>query len=271
MNKITDLLTIMKQLRNPKGGCQWDLEQDFASVAPYTIEEAYEVADAIDSGDMEGLRDELGDLLFQVVFHAQMACEKNYFTFQDVVDGICEKMTRRHPHVFGDVAYRDAGQQTEAWEAQKAEERREKNHKSSILDDMTSALPALTRAVKLQSRVARVGFDWPETSQVIDKLNEEMAELSAELAQEDNQDKIEEEFGDMMFVYANLARHLKIDPESALRRANHKFERRFRALEQMAIARGDALEDMSLQDMDSLWERVKDGEKTKKYPEKANP
>ncbi len=264
-SSITDLLSIMRRLRDPVQGCPWDIEQDFASIAPYTIEEAYEVAEAIEADDMAQLKDELGDLLFQVVFHAQMAQEKNAFGFDDVVGSICDKMTRRHPHVFGKADYRDARQQTLAWETQKAEERKQKNRTASILDGVTPALPALTRAVKLQNRAARVGFDWPDTSQVIDKLNEEMSELSRELVtsgqDKNNIDRITEEFGDMMFVYANLARHLNIDPETALRSANHKFEKRFKAVENMAARQNKSLEDMSLDDMDRMWDEIKRQEK----------
>ncbi len=264
-SSITDLLSIMRRLRDPAQGCPWDIEQDFASIAPYTIEEAYEVAEAIEADDMAQLKDELGDLLFQVVFHAQMAQEKSAFGFDDVVGSICDKMTRRHPHVFGKADYRDARQQTLAWETQKAEERKQKNRTASILDGVTPALPALTRAVKLQNRAARVGFDWPDTSQVIDKLNEEMAELSRELVtsgqDKNNIDRIAEEFGDMMFVYANLARHLNIDPETALRSANHKFEKRFKAVENMAARQNKSLEDMSLDDMDRMWDEIKRQEK----------
>jgi len=223
------------------------------------------VAEAIEIGDMAHLKDELGDLLFQVIFHAQLATEQGHFDFSDVVDSICDKMIRRHPHVFADAGYRDAAQQTRAWEAQKAVERKEKNRDSSALDGVTAGLPALTRALKLQNRAARVGFDWPDTAQVLDKLNEEMAELSAELVQakgkDENRARIEEEFGDMMFVYANLARHLKIDPESALRSANHKFERRFRRIEQFVAAENKKLENMTLEEMDQLWDKVKHEEK----------
>lgn len=263
---ITDLLAIMARLRDPGNGCPWDMEQDFKSIAPYTIEEAFEVAEAIETGDMAHLKDELGDLLFQTVFHAQMAREAGHFDFSDVVDSISQKMTRRHPHVFGDAGYRDAEAQTTAWEAQKAEERKEKNRHSSILDGVTVGLPALSRAVKLQNRAARVGFDWPDAAPVLDKLNEEMAELSHELVDAargaGNQDKITEEFGDMMFVYANLARHLKIDPEAALRSANQKFERRFKKIEDYAEEMGQQVNDMSLDEMDRLWDRAKQEEKS---------
>jgi len=263
-NNIKELITIMKRLRDPVKGCAWDLEQDFSTIAPHTIEEAYEVAEAIEVNDMPHLKDELGDLLFQVVFHAQMAHEKNYFDFSDVVEAICEKMTRRHPHIFAEENYRSAGEQTKAWENQKAEERKSKNHKVSVLDGVTSALPALSRAVKLQNRAARVGFDWPDTAQLLDKLNEEMAELSAEMVKSCNEAKIFEEFGDMMFVYANLARHMNIDPESALRSANYKFERRFKQVEQRAEKQNKALENMALEEMDQLWDDVKRQEKSGK-------
>lgn len=263
---ISKLITIMQRLRNPDGGCAWDLEQNFTTIAPYTIEEAYEVAEAIESGDMIHLKDELGDLLFQVIFHAQMAQEKGHFDFADVVESICEKMIRRHPHVFDGAEYRSSEEQTKAWETQKAQERKQKNHSASILDGVTPGLPSLTRAIKLQNRAARVGFDWPDTAQVLDKLNEEMAELSQELVLAnkgaDNRDKIIEEFGDMMFVYANLARHMKLDPESALRSANHKFERRFKQVEQLAAAQGQELENMTLEEMDQLWDKVKASEKS---------
>ncbi len=264
-NTISKLITIMSRLRDPDGGCPWDIEQNFSTIAPYTIEEAYEVAEAIEAGDMPHLKDELGDLLFQVIFHARMAQEKGYFDFNDVVDSICDKMIRRHPHVFAGAEYRNAEEQTKAWEAQKALERKKRNHNSSVLDGVTSGLPALSRAIKLQNRAARVGFDWPDTSQVLDKLNEEMAELSQELVLArkgaDNHDKISEEFGDMMFVYANLARHLNIDPESALRSANNKFEKRFKQVELLASDQDKSLEDMNLEELDGLWDQVKKQEK----------
>ncbi|MBL4802879.1 MAG: nucleoside triphosphate pyrophosphohydrolase [Emcibacter sp.] len=267
-DSISKLIDIMQSLRDPHGGCPWDIEQDFSSIAPYTIEEAYEVAEAIEKNDMPHLKDELGDLLFQVVFHSQIAQEKGHFTFTDVTNSICDKMIRRHPHVFGDAGYRNAEEQTAAWEIQKAKERKDKDRQSSVLDGVTSGLPALTRAIKLQNRAARVGFDWPDTSQVLDKLNEEMAELSHELVQakkgEDNMDLITEEFGDMMFVYANLARHLKIDPESALRSANYKFEKRFKKVESLAEEQGKCLEDMTLEEMDALWDQVKAREKAER-------
>jgi len=261
MDNIKTLLKIMETLRDPKDGCAWDVEQTFKTVAPYTIEEAYEVAEAIENNDMDGLKDELGDLLFQVVFHARMAEEAGFFNFSDVVAAIADKMIRRHPHVFADENFRNAEEQTIAWEEQKAKERAEKKQ-ATILDGVTIGLPALTRAVKLQKRAARVGFDWPETSQVIDKLNEEMTELSEELVKnKQDKDKIEEEFGDMMFVYANLARHLKIDPEEALRRANHKFTKRFNKIEQYIENEEKNIDQYTLDELDRLWEKAKETER----------
>jgi MazG family protein len=261
--KIETLLAIMAKLRDPDGGCPWDLEQDFASIAPYTVEEAYEVADAIERGDMEELRDELGDLLLQVVFHAQMANEQGAFDFSGVVRAISEKMIRRHPHVFGDEGQRSAGEVKGRWEEIKAAEKAAKGAaQTSILDDVPLALPALARAVKLQNRAARVGFDWPDTSQVIDKLNEEMLELSAEVAKGGDADRLEDEMGDLLFVYANLARHMKIDPEAALRRANAKFRRRFGRIEEKLAAQGQKPEDSTLQEMDALWNEAKHEERS---------
>jgi tetrapyrrole methylase family protein/MazG family protein/ATP diphosphatase len=259
LNRIDALLAIMAQLRNPDGGCPWDLEQNFATIAPYTIEEAYEVADAIQLGDMNELRDELGDLLLQVVFHAQMAKEAGKFSFQDVVQAICEKMIRRHPHVFGDAEARSAGDVSGRWEEIKAEERAAKNKatKQSLLDEVPLALPALTRALKLQKRAASVGFDWPSTDNVLDKLNEEMLELSVELAKGGNKDRLEDEFGDILFVYANLARHLDIDPEAALRRTNAKFRRRFGRIEEKLAAQGRQLTQSNLEEMDAMWNEAK--------------
>ncbi|PKP79106.1 MAG: nucleoside triphosphate pyrophosphohydrolase [Alphaproteobacteria bacterium HGW-Alphaproteobacteria-3] len=248
----------MARLRDPDGGCPWDLEQDFASIAPYTIEEAYEVADAIERGNMDDLKDELGDLLLQVVFHAQMAKEEGRFDFSGVVQAICEKMTRRHPHVFGDEEQRSAGAVKGRWEEIKAEEKAAKGlAQTSILDDVPLALPALARAVKLQNRAARVGFDWPDTSLVIDKLNEEMLELSAEVAKGGDADRLEDELGDLLFVYANLARHMKVDPEAALRRANAKFRRRFGRIEEKLAERGLTPEQSTLEEMDALWNEAK--------------
>lgn len=255
---IDRLLAIMARLRDPNGGCPWDLEQDFASIAPYTIEEAYEVADAIERGDLGDLKDELGDLLLQVVFHSRMAEEAGHFAFDDVAEAISGKMVRRHPHVFGDEGERSAGEVKTRWEEIKAEEKAAKGAApASILDDVPLALPALTRAVKLQNRAARVGFDWPDTSLVVDKLNEEMLELSAEIAKGGEPDRLEDEMGDLLFVYANLARHLKVDPEAALRRANAKFRRRFGRIEEKLAAMGKRPEDSSLEEMDALWNEAK--------------
>ena len=264
---IGDLVAIMARLRHPEDGCPWDLEQDFATIAPYTIEEAYEVAEAITQHDMAALRDELGDLLFQVVYHARMAEEAGAFDFARVVETVCDKMVRRHPHVFGAETVADAGAQTWAWEDHKARERDDEAVKSgrpaSVLDGIALGLPALMRAIKLQWRAARVGFDWPETAQVVDKINEEMAELAQELADSKGQTdagaraRIEGEFGDLLFVYANLARHLEIDPETALRGANAKFERRFRRIEELLAERGKTPGDSDLAEMDALWDQAK--------------
>ena len=265
---IERLLQIMIRLRDPDGGCPWDLEQSFATIAPHTIEEAYEVADAIHSGDMEALKDELGDLLFQVVFYAQMAREEGHFDFDDIARAISDKMISRHPHVFGTGDINSAAAQTKAWEVRKAEERAAKAAKAgkslSTLDGVARGLPALTRAVKLQNRAARVGFDWPDPLPVLDKIAEEMDELVEVMAENGPQERLIEEFGDLMFVQANLARHLKIDPEAALRDANAKFERRFRRIEELLAANGKTPEDSDLEEMDALWDRVKAEEKGEK-------
>ena len=259
---IDRLLDIMARLRDPDRGCPWDLEQDFASIAPYAIEEAYEVADAIERGDMDELKDELGDLLLQVVFQARMAEEAELFAFDDVVHAISEKMTRRHPHVFGSEGERAASEVEVRWEEIKAEEKTAKGAAlTSVLDDVPLALPALTRAVKLQNRAARVGFDWPDTSHVVDKLNEEMLELSAEVAKGGDPDRLEDEMGDLLFVYANLARHMNIDPEAALRRANAKFRRRFRRIEERLAEMGKRPEDSTLEEMDKFWNEAKSEER----------
>jgi MazG family protein len=260
---IDRLIEIMARLRAPEGGCPWDLEQIFATIAPYTVEEAYEVADAIQRGDMSDLRDELGDLLLQVVFHARMAEELDAFAFDDVAKAIADKMIRRHPHVFGDAAERDVDTQTASWEATKAAERAEKAKRgsASALDGVALALPALMRADKLQRRAARVGFDWPEARQVLDKIDEEIGELRAELDSGAKHDAVEDEVGDLLFALANLARHLKVDPEAALRRCNAKFERRFRAIEASLAAEGRRPENASLEEMEALWQRAKQAER----------
>ncbi|MEK7266532.1 MAG: nucleoside triphosphate pyrophosphohydrolase [Pseudomonadota bacterium] len=251
---IEELLALMAALRTPGSGCPWDLEQDFRSIAPYTIEEAYEVADAIERGDLIELKNELGDLLFQAVFHARMAEEKGAFNFEDVARAITEKMRLRHPHVFGGAKARDAGEQTRQWETQKAEERAAKG-KTGLLDDVPVALPGLSRAVKLQKRAARIGFDWKNPRDVLDKIAEETGEL-VEVIDEGNADRIEDEFGDLLFVIANLSRHLNVDPEAALRRANEKFSRRFRHIEQRLGDQG-RLGEASLEEMEELWVEAK--------------
>lgn len=258
---IERLLEIMRALRDPDKGCPWDIQQDFASIAPYTIEEAYEVADAIERQAWDELKGELGDLLFQSVFHAQMAQEAGHFSFQDVVTTMSNKMVSRHPHVFGDEnREKSAEQQTADWEAIKAAERAGKRE-TGTLDGVAVGLPALLRAYKLQKRAARVGFDWPETAQVIDKIKEEAAEL-VEARDQLTPDEVEEEFGDLMFVMANLGRHLGLEPEAALRRANAKFIRRFEGVEAKLAARGKKPEDSDLAEMDALWDAVKADEKT---------
>ncbi len=250
------LRAIMARLRDPEHGCPWDVEQTFASIAPYTIEEAYEVADAIERGDMEELKGELGDLLFQSVFHAQMAEDAGLFDFDDIARAIGDKMIARHPHVFGDESNaKSADQQVADWETVKAAERAAKA-KGGVLDDVALGLPALMRAEKLQKRAARVGFDWPEIGQVLDKIAEEAREL-AEARDSLPQDKIAEEMGDLLFVMANLARHLKVDPEVALRGANAKFVRRFQYIEQNLAERSSSPEQSTLQEMDDLWDTAK--------------
>ncbi|KII13286.1 nucleoside triphosphate pyrophosphohydrolase [Phaeobacter sp. S60] len=253
---IERLLEIMRRLRDPKGGCPWDIEQDFASISPYTIEEAYEVADAIEREAWDELKGELGDLLFQSVFHAQMAAEAGHFTFQDVVTTMSNKMVSRHPHVFGDEnREKSADQQSADWEAIKAAERAGKAQQGT-LDGVAVGLPALLRAYKLQKRAARVGFDWPSAANVIAKIAEESAEL-VEARDSLSQAEVEEEFGDLMFVMANLGRHLGVEPEAALRAANAKFTRRFEGVEAKLAARGKRPEDSDLAEMDALWDEVK--------------
>jgi len=276
-DRVRELLAIMARLRAPNG-CPWDREQTFASIAPYTIEEAYEVADAIARGDMHHLKDELGDLLFQVVFHAQMADEANHFDFEAVAGAICDKLRRRHPHVFGAVGPLTAAEQTAAWEEIKADERRAGERRAdagvpdSHLDGVPQALPALMRAYKLSKRAARVGFDWEQASQTADKVAEELEEVRAAAAaaaatvgaqadgQADASPEIFEEIGDLLFAAANLARKLDVDAESALRSANAKFERRFRGMESLAAQRGLVFADLKLDAQERLWLEVKRGE-----------
>jgi ATP diphosphatase len=259
---IARLLAIMARLRDPVGGCPWDLQQTFATIAPYTVEEAYEVADAIDRQDWTGLRGELGDLLLQVVYHAQMAAEAGHFGFADVVAAISDKMVARHPHVFGtgDGAGRTAEDQSRDWERMKAAERAAGGARVGVLDGVALGLPGMTRAVKLQARAARVGFDWPSTDEVLAKLQEEAAEL-VEARETLSAVEVEEEFGDLLFVVANLARHLRIDPEAAVRAANSKFTRRFSAIEAALADTGRTPSDSTLAEMDALWDAAKAAEK----------
>ena len=261
MAKIDKLLSIMQQLRNPLGGCPWDLKQDFASIAPYTIEEAYEVADAIEQNNMVQLKAELGDLLLQIVFHSQMASELGLFDFNDVVTAISDKMIKRHPHVFGDADTRSAADQLQDWEKQKEQERAESGA-ASALDDVTLALPAMIRAIKLQKRAARVGFEWKDAHDVIVKLDEEIAEFKAEIGAADPQkERIKDELGDLFFVLTNLARTLDLDAEDTLKQANQKFERRFRAMEKLLVDNGKAVQDCSLFEMENAWQTIKQTEK----------
>jgi MazG family protein len=261
---IDDLLAVMAALRTPGSGCPWDLEQTFKTIAPYTIEEAYEVADAIEKGDMGGLEDELGDLLLQVVYHARLAEEAGAFAFTDVARAITAKMIRRHPHVFGSEAERAAGAAPGFWERIKAQEKAPAA--DGVLADVPVAMPALTRAVKLQDKAARVGFDWPSLAPVFDKLKEELCELEHAVAAgadetsrgaRADQAKVIEEFGDLLFVVANVARHLKIDPEAALRSANQKFIRRFGRIEELLSAEGRGPAQSTLGEMDHLWDQAK--------------
>jgi len=259
---VDRLLEIMAKLRNPDGGCPWDVEQTFATIAPHTIEEAYEVADAIEMDDMASLKDELGDLMFQVVFHSQIASERGAFDFNDVIDGISEKMIRRHPHVFGDTHIASPEAQTKAWEDIKAEERAMKGSRSaqedgSALSGVISALPALTRAQKLQKRAARVGFDWPEAKQILDKIDEEIAEVKAEMTAAPDPARLEDEIGDLMFVCVNLARKLDVEAETALRAGNAKFERRFRQMEALAHEKSVDFSSLSLEEMEEYWREAK--------------
>ena len=262
---IGRLLRIMARLRDPGRGCPWDLAQDFSTIAPYTIEEAYEVADAIDRGDLDDLRGELGDLLLQVVFHAQMASEQGAFGFGEVVASICDKLERRHPHVFGEANAADAAAVSANWEAIKRREREAAGEQDrSALAGIARGLPEWQRAVKLQSRAARTGFDWPDPTPVLAKAAEELQEVREaflRLPQTGDRAELEEELGDLLFIVANLARHAKVDPGTALRRANLKFERRFRAMEAMAVSRGQAFDQLDLDAQEDLWNEVKAMEK----------
>nr|WP_255682896.1 nucleoside triphosphate pyrophosphohydrolase [Dyella sp. 2HG41-7] len=256
---MADLLAIMARLRDPQRGCPWDVKQDFSTIAPYTVEEAYEVADAIDRQDWHDLRDELGDLLLQVVFHAQMAQEQGLFDFDDVAHAISEKMLRRHPHVFGDVTYADLDEQKRAWDEIKASERAEKGaaHDESVLAGVSRGQPEWQRAQKLQQRAATVGFDWPDHRPVIAKLHEELAEVDAEFQAGADASRLEDEIGDVLFVAVNLARHAKVDFARALKHANAKFERRFRRMEQLTAQDGKPLSALNLAEQEALWLRAK--------------
>jgi len=254
------LLAIMARLRDRETGCPWDVEQTFATIAPYTVEEAYEVADAIERNDLADLKEELGDLLLQVVFHSRMAEEQGAFAFEDVARAINDKMVRRHPHVFAEESYESLEHQKAGWEQLKAEERANKGRKTSLLDDVPVGLPALTRAVKLSKRAAGVGFVWPSAKEVVDKLHEEVRELEAELAAGDVE-KARQEMGDVLFVVANLARTLDVDPEDALRFTNAKFARRFRYIEARLAERGKTPDQSDLAEMDGLWDEAKAAEK----------
>jgi ATP diphosphatase len=252
---ISRLVAIMSRLRHPQDGCPWDREQDFRTIAPYTIEEAYEVADAIERNDLPALRDELGDLLFQVVFHAQMASEQGAFVLDDVINAICDKLERRHPHVFGDARIDSARAQTVAWEEHKRLERAMKN--DSVLADVPLGLPALTRADKLGKRAAQVGFEWRDVSGALDKLDEEFAELRNEIARGAERGEIANELGDVLFCVVNVCRYLQIDPETSLRNTNAKFERRFRYVERRLKEQGRTPEQATLEEMDRLWDEAK--------------
>lgn len=258
---IQELLDVMTRLRDKQTGCPWDVEQNFASIAPYTLEEAYEVAEAIAHNDMQALREELGDLLLQVVFHSQMAKESQFFDFYDVVETIREKLIRRHPHVFGDKQVTDADASLEAWEAIKAEERKAKSNGADkphgLLDNIPYALPALTRALKIQNRAAKVGFDWKDVAPIFAKMTEEIGELQQALDENAPQEELAGELGDILFVCVNLARRLQVDPEEALRMTNRKFESRFRYIEERLHATGRSTDDATLEEMDALWDEAK--------------
>ena len=260
-HKIKKLLGVMEQLRHPETGCPWDQNQTYESITPYTIEEAYEVEDAIERKDMKALKSELGDLLFQVVFYSQIANEEGEFNFDDVVESITKKMVKRHPHVFANETFHNSEEQTNNWETHKAEERRsraaEEKRSMSILDDIPNNFPALVRAKKLTKRAATVGFDWPQTDQVVAKIDEELAEVKAEINANTSQNHLEGEIGDLLFTIANLARHLQIDPETALKKTNQKFIDRFHFIEQEFEANNMSFETADLKMMEELWQTAK--------------
>lgn len=261
MQEIEKLKEIMKALRNPAGGCPWDIQQDFSTIAPYTVEEAYEVADAIEREDMHDLKSELGDLLFQVIFHSELADERGLFNFEDVVDQINEKLIRRHPHVFEDEEVQSEEHLAQRWEQHKHDERKDKNEKEKsddgTFDGIASSLPALKWSHKIQKRAARTGFDWPNIWPVFEKLEEELAELKQEIDQKENHDRILDELGDVLFVCVNIAMHLGVDAERALRHGNRKFISRFIGMEQLMQGDGKQFSDLSLEQMEEYWQRVK--------------
>jgi ATP diphosphatase len=261
---VEKLMAVMRTLRTPKTGCPWDLEQDFKSIAPHTLEETYEVIEAIEAGDAAAMKDELGDLLFQIAFHAQMASEQNLFDFNQVAEAVADKMIERHPHVFGDREANTAEAVLTNWETDKAKKReaaaRPENKPLSALDGISTALPSVLRALKLQKRAARTGFDWTDAKDILAKIREEIGELEAEMKSA-SKDATEDELGDLFFALVNLARRLEIDPEGALRRTNRKFERRFREIEKRLAAQGRTLDSASLDEMEAIWTAIKQEEK----------
>jgi ATP diphosphatase len=263
LSGIEKLKEIMSMLRDPEHGCPWDKEQTFETIVPYTIEEAYEVADAIEKGDMSDVKSELGDLLFQTVFYGQMATEQNVFNFDDIAETMAEKLIRRHPHVFGNSDFKNEAEIKANWEAEKAKERQQKDaNQTSALDDIPTALPALSRAYKLQKRAASVGFDWPNIDGALDKVMEEINEVKVEVNSNNaNAARIADELGDLYFALTNVVRHLKLKPEQVLHQANRKFERRFRAVEQKVVQQNNSITEMSLEQLDGIWEQVKAEEK----------
>ncbi|MGX5914282.1 nucleoside triphosphate pyrophosphohydrolase [Aliidiomarina sp. Khilg15.8] len=257
MQSLHRLLGIMQALRDPTGGCPWDIKQDFHSIVPHTIEEAYEVADAIAQDNPAAIRDELGDLLFQVVFYAQLGRERDWFDFSDIAEGVSDKLVRRHPHVFGDSEVTDADGVKEQWEAIKREERAQKNADASVFSDVPANLPAMLQALKIQKRCRSVGFDWDDIADVTDKVREEVDEVAEELEGDVDQTRVEEEIGDLLFAVVNLARHSKVNPENALRRANQKFMQRFRYIEKEVARQERPLQDHSLQELEAYWQQAK--------------
>lgn len=252
----------MRALRDPQSGCPWDIEQNFSTISPYTVEEAYEVMDAIEREDMTDLKDELGDLLFQVVFHAQMAEEKGLFKFDDVVGAITDKLLRRHPHVFANEQVRNREQLATRWEAHKQDERRQKNPDQSVLDGITANLPALRWSQKIQKRATSVGFDWPDLNPVFEKLDEEIAELKEELGRESNHDRVLDEYGDVLFVCVNIAMHLGLNAEQALRFANNKFISRFKMMEELIKGDSASFDALTLDEMEGYWQQAKENLKS---------